>query len=167
MDTLGIDSACIVGWSDGGIIGIDLAIHHPERVKALVAYAANLNPAGYQDDFLAYVRTVTTSDMKKRLGREYLQFMPDPDRLPIILAKIKTMYLTEPNFTAGELSSIRVPILIMDGMNDDVVRPEQAQIIADAIPGAQLIMLPDTGHYAVTEMPAVWNKAVLDFLKDK
>ena len=46
MDYLEIDSALIVGWSDGGNIGIDLAIHHPERIRALVAFGANTSPDG-------------------------------------------------------------------------------------------------------------------------
>ena len=51
MDYLGYDSAYIVGWSDGGTIAIDLAIHHPEHVKALVAYGAKINPNGLTDSY--------------------------------------------------------------------------------------------------------------------
>jgi pimeloyl-ACP methyl ester carboxylesterase len=167
MDYLGIESAYIVGWSDGGITGIDLAIHHPERVKALVAYGANINPAGYRDDFLAYVRTVTVAEMELKLGSKYLNLMPDPQHFPVMLEKIKTLYLTEPNFTAEELATIKAPTLILDGQNEEVVRIEHTKAIAVAIPNAELVILPNVGHYAITQMPAVWNKAVLDFLKDK
>jgi pimeloyl-ACP methyl ester carboxylesterase len=171
MDYLGIDSAYIVGWSDGGITGLDLAIHNPQRIKALVAYAATISPDGNQQDFLEHVRTATVSELQQWFGSEYLnkyrQLMPDPERLPDLIEKMKTMWLTEPNFTVRELASIRVPTLIMDGENDDVVRPDHAKVIAAAIPNAELLMLPDVGHYAVTQTPAVWNKAVLDFLKDK
>lgn len=167
MDYLGIDSAYIVGWSDGGSIGIDLAIHHPERVTALVAFGASISPDSNQEDFLKNVQTMTVSDLKLWLGSKYLNMMPDPDRLPIILDKIKTMWLTEPNFTAEELSSITAPTLILDGEQDDVIHPDNAKVIAAAIPNAKLVMLPNVGHYAVTQMPDVWNKAVLDFLKDK
>jgi pimeloyl-ACP methyl ester carboxylesterase len=167
MDYLGVDSAYIVGWSDRGIIGLDLAIHHPERVKALVAFGATISPEGNQKDFLENVRTMTVSELKVWLGSEYLKMMPDPDRLPVIFEKIRTMWLTEPNFTAEQLSSITAPTLIMDGENDDVIRPDHAQVIADAIPGSELLILSNTGHYTPIERPEYWNNAVLDFLKNK
>jgi pimeloyl-ACP methyl ester carboxylesterase len=167
MDYLGIDSAYIVGWSDGGIIGIDLAIHHPERVKALVAYGVNINPDGLGYGFLAYIRNMTADQAKSEVGSEYLKLMPNPDRLPIIIEKMRKMYLTEPNFTSEELAAITVPTLILDGQNEEEVRPDHAKEIAAAIPNAELIILQNVGHYAVIEMPEVWNNTVLDFLKDK
>jgi pimeloyl-ACP methyl ester carboxylesterase len=171
MDHLGIGSAYIAGWSDGASTGLDLAIHHPDRLMALVAYAATISPDGNQPDFLENIRSVTVSRLQQWFGSEYVngyrKLMPDPERLPLLVEKMKIMWLTEPNFSAEELASIRVPTLIMDGENDDVVRPEHARIIADSIPDAKLVMLPGTGHFAVTEMPAVWNRTVLDFLQDK
>ena len=164
MDYLGIKSAYIVGWSDGGIIGIDMAIHHPERVKALVAFGANINPQGYQDSFLEYVRNATVEDIKLMVGSKYLEMMPNPERLPIILEKIKTLYLTEPNFTPAELATIKAPTLILDGQDETVIRTDHAQEIENSIPNAKLIILPNAGHNAVTENSEVWNTAVLDFL---
>ena len=70
MDKLKISSAYIVGWSDGGNIGIDMAIHHPRRVKKLVAYGANINPAGLQNHFLEYLRTVTPEKMQRDNGSD-------------------------------------------------------------------------------------------------
>jgi pimeloyl-ACP methyl ester carboxylesterase len=167
MDYLGISSAYIVGWSDGGDIGIDLAIHHPERVKKLVAFGANISPDGYQDSFLNYVRNATIEDIKLMVGNKYLEMMPDSARLAIILEKIRTLYLTEPNFTLKELAAITAPTLILDGQNETVIRLDQPLKIAESIPGAQLVILPNAGHNAVTENPSAWNNAVLDFLKDK
>jgi pimeloyl-ACP methyl ester carboxylesterase len=167
MDYLGINSAFIVGWSDGGDIGIDLAIHHPERVKALVAFGANISPDGYQDSFLNYVRISTVDDIKLMVGKAYLEKMPDSARLPIILEKIRSLYLTEPSFTLKELAAITAPTLILDGQNETVIRLDQPQKIAESIPGAQLVILPNAGHNAVSENPVAWNNAVLDFLKDK
>jgi pimeloyl-ACP methyl ester carboxylesterase len=167
MDYLGINSAYIVGWSDGGDIGIDLAIHHPERVKALVAFGANISPDGYQDSFLDYVRNITVDDIKLMVGSKYLEMMPDSARLPIILEKIRTLYLTEPNFTPEELATITAPTLILDGQHETVIRLDHPQKIGELIPNAQLIILPNAGHSAVTENPDIWNNAVLDFLKNK
>jgi len=167
MDYLGINSAYIVGWSDGGDIGLDLAIHHPERVKALVAFGTNISPDGYQDSFLDYVRNITVDDIKLMVGNKYLEMMPDSERLPTILEKIRTLYLTEPNFTPEELGTITVPTLILDGQNETVIRLDHPQKIAESIPNAQLVILQNAGHSAATENPAAWNNAVLDFLKEK
>lgn len=167
MDHLGITSTYIVGWSDGGIIGIDMAIHHPKRVKALVAFGANISPKGYQDSFLEYVRNATVEDIKSMVGSHYIEMMPNPDRLPIILEKIRRLYFAEPNFTPAELETIKVPTLILDGQDETVIRIDHAQEIANSIPIAKLIILPNVGHAAVTENPEVWNNTVLDFLETK
>ena len=93
--------------------------------------------------------------------------MPDSERLPTILEKIRTLYLTEPNFTPEELGTITVPTLILDGQNETVIRLDHPQKIAESIPNAQLVILQNAGHSAATENPAAWNNAVLDFLKEK
>ena len=167
MDYLGIDSAYIVGWSDGGITGIDLAIHHPERVTALVAYGANISPDGLQQGVIAYLQNSSVDDLQRDLGAEYRRLSPQPERLPIVIEKIRAMWLTEPDFTAQELAAITAPTLIIDGQNEEVVRTDQAKAIAAAIPNAELVILPAVGHYALTQTPEVWNQTVLDFLKGK
>lgn len=165
MDALKISSAYIVGWSDGGNIGIDMAIHHPQRVKKLVAYGANIKPAGLQKHFLDYLRTVTPEKMQRDNGSDYLALSKTPDYLPVIAEKIRVMWLAEPNFSAAELSSITTPTLIMDGEQEELIRPDHAREIAATIPKAKLIMLPNVGHYATFKMPKQWNEAVLNFLK--
>lgn len=167
MDHLGIDAAYVVGWSDGGNIGLDLAIHHPGRVRALVAYAANTTPEGLTETARAYLRDTPVDELQKGLSDDYRGLCPQPERLPIIVEKIRTMWLTEPNFTADELASIKAPTLIMQGQNDDLVRADHARSIAQAIPGAEFMLLADADHHAMTRKPKEWNNAVLRFLKDK
>ena len=164
MDYLQVQSAYIVGWSDGGIIGIDLANHHPDRVLALVAYGANINLDGVQESVIAYIRDSSLTALQNDQGAEYLRLSPDPAHLPVIVEKLRTLWLTEPNFTQEELSAIRVPTLIIDGQKEEVVRPDHAAEIAAAIPGAELALLPNVGHYALWQQSAEWNRVVLDFL---
>jgi pimeloyl-ACP methyl ester carboxylesterase len=101
------------------------------------------------------------------VGAEQRRLSPQPERLPIIAEKIRTMWLTEPDFTAQELASIQSPTLILDGAVEEVVRAGHAATIAEAIPNAELVLLPGVGHFAISEKPAEWNKVVLDFLKDR
>lgn len=165
MDKLSLSSAYIVGWSDGGNIAIDIAIHHPERVKKIVAYGANINPAGLQKHFLEYLRKVSPEQMERDNGSEFLALSPHPENLPTIAKKIRSMWLAEPNFTAAELARIKTPVLIMDGEKEELIRPDHAREIAAAIPKATLVMLPNVGHYATFKTPKQWNEAVLNFLK--
>ena len=165
MDKLSLSSAYIVGWSDGGNIAIDLAIHHPDRVKKFVAYGANVNPAGLQKHFLDYLRTVSPEQMERDNGSDFLALSPHPENLPIIAKKIRQMWLAEPNFTTAELAKITTPALIMDGKEEELIRPDHAKEIAAAIPNAKLVMLPNVGHYALFKTPEQWNQAVLSFIK--
>ena len=165
MDILKIPNAYIVGWSDGGNIAIDLAIHHPARIKGIVAYGANINPAGLQNHFLNYLKTATPEEMQRDNGSDFLALSAHPEQLPVIAEKIRNMWLSEPNFTQAQLSSIKTRTLIMDGAEEELIRPDHAKEIASAIPGAKLVMLPGIGHYAIFKKPELWNKTVLSFLK--
>lgn len=167
MDYLGIDSAYIVGRSDGGIIGIDLAIHHPERVRALVAFGANTHPNGLQAGFLRYLRASNMDVLQESLAGDYLKVSPTPEHLPVMIEKIKTLWLTQPNYTSAELGSITTPTLILDGQKEELIRVEHQREIAEAIPGAQLLLMPNTGHFATREKPTEFNQIVLEFLKGK
>lgn len=167
MDKLKIPSAYIVGWSDGGNIGIDMAIHHPTRVKKLVAYGANINPAGLQNHFLEYLRTAKPEKMQRDNGSDFLALSAHPEKLPIIVEKIRKMWLTEPQFTSAQLAGISVPTLIMDGQQEELIRPDHAPEIAAAIPNAKLIMLPDVGHYAIFKTAKLWSEKVMGFLTRK
>lgn len=105
MDTLHIEKAALVGWSDGAIIGLDIAIHHPERLTKLFAFAANSDPSGVKDVekspvFSAYI---------ERAAHEYELLSPTPRAFKAFLDNISHMWATEPNFTDAELRGIRIP----------------------------------------------------------
>jgi len=165
LDHLGIETATIIGWSDGANTALDLAIHHPERVAALVVYGAHTSPQALQESALADLQNTSIEELQRGLRSDYVAMSPDPQRLPAILEEIKTMWLTLPAFTRDELAGIRVPTLVLDGEDEEVVRPEHAAEIAAAIPDAQLVILPGVGHFAPAEKADAWNAAVLDFLR--
>src|SRR5439155_9129836 len=56
MDQLGIESAVVVGYSDGGIIGLDMAVHHPERVTKFAVTGANARFDGYTTENKEWIR---------------------------------------------------------------------------------------------------------------
>jgi pimeloyl-ACP methyl ester carboxylesterase len=161
MDHLGIDKASIVGWSDGGIIGLELAIHHPERLNKVVAYGANFDPTGVRLDINenAYWNAFVERD-----AQDYQKLSPHPERWEEFLENISHMWATEPNYTEEQLGSITTPILILDGAKEEAIDLNQTKLMALLIPGAELMIIPDTGHFAMMEKPDEFNRIVLDFL---
>ena len=144
MRELGIESAVVVGYSDGGIIGIDIAIHHPDRVTKLAVTGANSRADGYTAENLEWARTFKPTDLP--VSDAYARLSPDgPDHWPIVLGRLQRMWPVEPNFTREEMQSIKAPTLIIIG-DTDIVTPEHAVEMFRAIPGAQLCVVPHAGH---------------------
>jgi pimeloyl-ACP methyl ester carboxylesterase len=161
MDHLSIDKASIVGWSDGAIIGLELAMHHPERLDKVVAYGANFDPSGVRLDV---GQNATFTALIARDAEEYQQLSPHPDRWEEFLTNISTMWATEPNYTEDQLRAIITPFLILDGAKEEYVDLNQTKLMACLIPGAKLVIMPDTGHLALFEQPEEFSRIVVDFL---
>ena len=158
MGQLGIESAVVVGYSDGGIIGLDMAIHHPERVTKLAVTGANACIDGYTAENLEWVRTFNPDDLP--VSDAYGRLSPDGvDHWSIVLGRLKPMWMAEPSFTREELQSIRAQTLIIVG-DGDIVTPEHAVEMFRTIPGAQLCVVPHTGHGV---MP---KETILTFLRE-
>jgi pimeloyl-ACP methyl ester carboxylesterase len=160
LDHLGILSADLVGWSDGAIVGLELAINHRDRLQQVVAYGANFTPDGLQE--------LTPSDalnaLFAQIASEYERLSPQPERFGELYAELEAMYQAAPNYSEEQLQGITTPFLILDGAKEELVKPDQPVRLASLIPGAQLKIMPDTGHFAPFEQPAEFSRIVLDFL---
>jgi pimeloyl-ACP methyl ester carboxylesterase len=160
MDYLHIHRAALVGFSDGGIIGLNIAIHYPDRLTRLFAFGANSDPSGVKDvsknpTFIAFVA---------RAGSEYRQMSPTPRRYQTFLAGIEKMWATEPHFTDAQLSHINVPTWIVDGDHDEFITRDNTDHMADLIPGAGELILPQVSHFAFLQDPVMFNQALLAFM---
>ena len=166
MDQLGIADAFIVGWSDGGIVGLDIAMHHPERVRKLVCSGANARVDGTEPESLAWLQNTPPAEWPKSFRDAYARLSPDgPNHWPVVLGRIVRMFVSEPNFTSEHLGSIRAPTLLIAG-DHDMVRLEHAVEMFRLIPGAQLCVFPHAGHGVPMAKPDLWNATVLSFLKE-
>ncbi len=96
LDTLHIAKADVVGWSDGGILGLDLAIRHPDRVGRILAFAANTMTSGVQD---GVDKNPTFARYIARARREYTRLSATPRDYNAFVAQISKMWETEPNWT--------------------------------------------------------------------
>ena len=161
LDHLSIERTDVVGWSDGGIIALDLAIHHPERLDRVVAYGANYSPEGNQ-----FVESDQIPPFEYFIA-SYRRLSPEPERFEELLGVFDALYKVAPNYSDEEFTSITVPVLILDGEADEFVKPDQPRHMAALIPGATLVIIPGTGHFAVFAKPPTFNQIVLDYLAGK
>jgi pimeloyl-ACP methyl ester carboxylesterase len=161
MDFLEIRKAHVVGWSDGGIISLDLAINFPDRLIRVVAYGTNYDAAGFRTDFS---ENETVKRGTERLSADYQRLSPTPQQWNTFLANISHMWASEPHYSPEQLNSISVPMLILAGESDEGVLTEHTYEMARLIPTAELTFMSDTGHYAIWEKPEEFNEIVLEFL---
>ena len=160
MDFLKIDKAALVGWSDGAIVGLDIAINHPERLSKLFAFAANSDPSGVKDVNQSPVFTAFIA----RARKEYEKLSPTPTEYDSFLAQITKMWETQPNWTADDLHRIKVPTWIVDADHDEAIERENTLFMADNVPGSGLLLLPQVSHFAFIQDPQQFNASVLHFL---
>ncbi len=163
MDALYISKAAVVGWSDGGIIGLDIAIHHPERLTRLFAFGANSNLAGVK----SAEGSPVLAEYEARTRVEYQNMSAAPGDFDRLAAAIGKMWESEPDFSDADLRSIKVPTWIVDGEYDEIIKREDTDRMARLIPGAHELILPRTSHIAFLQNPEEFNNALLSFLSGK
>lgn len=165
MDHLALRKAAIVGWSDGAIIGLELAIHHPLRISRVFAFGANTDPDGYHDTAERSAAQNAVVDKYVELMRSgYARLSPTPADFDAFHAKMTQLWNTEPHITAAQLQGIHVPIWIVDGDHDEIIRRENVDYQFTQIPGALELIVPGTSHFAFLQEPATMNAALLRFM---
>jgi pimeloyl-ACP methyl ester carboxylesterase len=164
LDTLHIAKPDVVGWSDGAILGLDLAIRHPDRVGKVFAFAANTVTSGVQE---GVEKAPVFAQFIERARLEYARLSATPKDYDAFVAQITKMWETEPSWTDAQLRSIRTPVLVVDGDHDEAIKRAHTEYIAATIPGAGLLILPNTSHFAFLQDPALFNAALLHFLGDR
>lgn len=158
---LGIASTAVVGWSDGAITGLQLAMTYPERVDRLFAFAANVTPDG---TLAGASRTPTFASYVARCKAEYGTLSKHPERWPDLIAGCGVMWKREPNFAWPSLGKIRARVAVAVAAHDELIRPDHAARIAGTIQGAKLVTLPDVSHFAMYQDPAGFTSALATFL---
>jgi pimeloyl-ACP methyl ester carboxylesterase len=161
MDMLKLEKAAIVGWSDGAIIGLDIALHHPERLTRLFAFAANSDPEGVAD--IAQSQVFNT--YMERAKAEYRDLSPTPSDYDAFMGQVTKMWETQPHFSADDLHRIHTPTWIVDADHDEAIKRSNTLFMADQIPGSGLLILPQASHFAFLQDPGQFNADVLHFLK--
>ena len=159
LDFLQIPVVSIVGWSDGAITGLQLAMMQPDRVSKLFAFGANSSVNGLKKD-----QTGIFASFVKRCQTEYKQLSPAPEKWSQLVDGLRVMWRTEPNFTKQKLETLKVPTAISDGDHDEIIKLEHTKRMASEIPNAQLVIQHEVSHFAMLQNPSQFNKAIIDFL---
>ncbi len=161
MDYLKIDKTALVGWSDGAIIGLDIALRHPQRLSKLFAFAANSDPSAVKD----VEHDPVFSAFIARARGEYETLSPTPKEYDAFLKQIEKMWEGEPHWTADRLHGIEVPTWIVDADHDEAIKRDNTLFMADNIPGSGLLIQPQVSHFSFLQDPAQFNGDVLHFLQ--
>lgn len=162
MSALGIDRADFLGWREGAVTALDLAMRYPDKVRRVVAFGANVMPDGVFNDFAS--KTVF-ADFMKRAAEEYRQLSPAPARFDKLNKALATLQRTQPNWNTEQLQRIKAPVLVIDGDHDEVIRPEHTEYIAHSLPKGTLLFIENASHFAFLQKPKTFNKAMLEFLE--
>jgi pimeloyl-ACP methyl ester carboxylesterase len=155
LDELNVPAANIVGWSDGGIVGLELAMHYPQRVRRLVAIGANYNVDGL-------IQKPEESPEVWPLDGACARVIPDPSLWPSRVRRVVQMWRTQPNYSLADLGTIKVPTLIMAG-EFDAIRRSHTDQLAKAIPDSHEEIIEGGGH-SVDYKSGVINTNIINFL---
>jgi pimeloyl-ACP methyl ester carboxylesterase len=166
MDAVGITSAHLVGWSDGSAVAALVAVSRPDLVRKLVLIGEPLTEDGISAQARQMLPTLSAESFPPMLLDLYKQTSPDgPDHLPVIVEKLKEAWHSRPFRDLAELERVQAPTLVMQG-DDDMPTVEHGAAIRNAIPDAQLAVVPGAEHAFPLQRPDVVNRLVLEFLAE-
>ena len=155
LDQHEIPKAHILGFSDGGNIALTFALRYPERVDRLILNGANLFPAGVKP----------TVQLPIVLGYHTASLFAKRSPKAKENAALLGLMVKKPNIRPEELNGLTVPTLVIAGTKD-MIRESHTRLIARSLPNARLVLLPGD-HFIANKEPAVFNRAVRDFLGEE
>ena len=164
LDYLKIQKVAIVGWSDGGIIGLLMAIQHPDRVNKLFTFGANFNSSGYKP---VEIDSALAATFISRMKSNYRRLSSTPDSFPALRRSIGKMYSNEPDIDTAEIKTIHCPTVIAGGEYEQFIKREHFEQLARLISGAKLVIIPNVSHGGVLQDPVTFHKEVAKLLDEK
>ncbi len=147
--------ADVLGWSDGGIVALLVALHHPAAIRRIALSGANLSPDALAPDDLAGM----TAEL--RHARQMLAAGDRSRPWEVVCQQLQLM-VTQPHITAADLARISAPALVLAG-EQDLIPAVHTRGIAAGLPHAKLHIFPGAGHAALQEVPEAFNATVDNF----
>jgi pimeloyl-ACP methyl ester carboxylesterase len=144
LKQLRIETTDLMGFSNGGTTGLQIAIRHPETVNKLILASTTYKRDGMQPGFWEGMQNASLEDMPRPLKEAYLEANPDPDGLRAMFGRDVARMMAFKDISDADIHAIQAPTLVLNG-DAEVVRPEHALALAHALPHAKLAILPG-GH---------------------
>ncbi|HEU4947320.1 MAG TPA: alpha/beta hydrolase [Kribbella sp.] len=152
--------ADLVGHSDGAFVAMLVAMQRPELVKRLVMISGGFNKSGEAMPDMEW----DVDQISQFLAPAYGEVSPDGiDHFRVVATKIGEMAAVEPTLEASELAKVPQRTLVMFS-DDDLMTLPHAVEMYDALPNAELAVVPGTSHFLTQEKPDLVNRLILDFL---
>jgi pimeloyl-ACP methyl ester carboxylesterase len=166
LDEVVGDPAHLVGWSDGGIVGLLVALARPDLVRKLVVLGTNFDVSGVVPEVEEQAATMAPDSPGLAMFRElYEATSPDgPGHWPVVFDKFVERMATQPHIPVKDLTRVNAPTLVLVG-DDDIVSLEHTATLFRALPNSELAVVPGASHAAAMEKPELVNRLILDFLE--
>ena len=154
VDHLKLGRVDVVGWSDGGIEALLMGLRHPDKVRKLVAMAANLNPQAIYPETAAMVEQIKT------------HMPPGLDKTPEGRRQLKMVDLlaNQPHIDPASLAQVTAPTLVMSGDHDLILLKHTVDIFEN-LPNANLAVMPNATHALPVDDPNLFNPTLDQFLE--
>lgn len=153
------EPAHLIGWSDGGIIALLVAMQRPDLVRSIVAIGANYH-------YESGGEPIELWEVSPEDRLEHAERSPDsPDAIDSKVARMWAIWTSEPTLTRSDLANVTCPTLIMAG-DDENFSFEHITSLYEALPQGRLAIVPGTSHFVVKEKPALAQAIIKDFLSD-
>ncbi len=163
MNTLHLERAALVGWSDGACIALILADQAPSRVAGAFFFGCNMDPSGLKQ---INERNPLLHRCLGRHAMDYAELSPTPDQFNDFAHAVRIMMTTQPNYTAEDLARVSVPVAIVQAEHDEFIKDEHAEYLARSIPNAKLVILKGVSHFAPLQRPRIFNEPMLAFITE-
>jgi pimeloyl-ACP methyl ester carboxylesterase len=158
------EPAHLVGWSDGAVVALLVAMARPDLVRRMVLIGQYFNSDGKVPGS-ALLTMLNSPEAMGFLRGMYDPYSPDgPDHFPVVYAKLTAMFDTEPEIALADLTAVTTPTLVLQGDRDEVKISHSVEVVA-ALADARLAVLPGS-HGLPLEQPATVNELLIGYLRD-
>ena len=168
IDLLKLDSAYIMGWSDGGISALLLAKNRPDKIKKVLSAGPNYRADGMKEEEIDFNKNKLCNpewiEMNLKGWVENYKLLSPQDDWKRYIAEAKKMWFEDEYFPKSDLEAIQIPVLIAYGDND-MYKLEHGIEMYRAVKNSQLCILPNTSHEIFDEKPELIDQIAVDFFK--
>ncbi len=164
------NSAVVVGFSAGAVVGYYLAAYHPSVITRLVAMGAGTTVEDFKTGVVKELSEMHIDTLAKRYP-EFIKYrksqMVDPNAYQDMIERLKIIWFAKPFVSDTVLKRIEGRVMIVGGDRDDYISPEGFVAISKRIPNAQLCILPGCNHVGLIRTPGAIEQLVIPFLLEK